>query len=171
MAFFARIPLTCYRPRRRARRTRANEGTGMRLIISIASIAAAATSLIGCGPSGAVKLPSSSPAPTVQKTQLIEQELTQALSGQTFAWIRARDQATGRTTFSSNGAMTWKRLDVTSSGAGTWKVDGEMLCQTFDPTPTWKGGSVCRKIFRQGTTLTTSLNDGGLVTYTPASGS
>lgn len=101
-----------------------------------------------------------------EKRQLIGPEITSTLSGKRYAWFRARDHATGETLFGADGTMTWKRTDTISSGRGRWAVDGDNLCQTYDPTPQWKGGRVCRQLYVEGAKLVTSPNDGGLVSYT-----
>ncbi|MEO0618213.1 MAG: hypothetical protein AAFZ01_02930 [Pseudomonadota bacterium] len=112
------------------------------------------------------------PAASIEPLGLLSGDaIRSALSGQRLQWVRARDQASGQTDFLPDGAMRWSRFDVQANGRGRWSVEGDRLCQTYDPTPTWKGGRVCRTLTRRPDgELYTSSNDGGRVTYTAIRG-
>ncbi|MEL7543314.1 MAG: hypothetical protein AAGJ70_06020 [Pseudomonadota bacterium] len=110
------------------------------------------------------------PVTNTQPLGLLQADaLRSAVAGQSLQWIRARDRASGQTDFLRDGGMRWKRFDVDAAGSGRWSIEDDRLCQTYDPTPTWKGGRVCRTLTRNPDgALITSSNDGGRVTYTPA---
>ncbi len=129
----------------------------------------AAAGILGCTQNSDVA-PALVQSPAATVSQLSGEEIKSRLAGRTFHWLRARDQAAGQTQFAADGAMSWKRSDVTSSGTGKWWVKEDKLCQQYAPTPQWKGGLVCRTLSVSGGSLVTSPNDGGLVTFTEVAG-
>lgn len=137
----------------------------MMRLLKVVAIGCLAAVMTACSQASPPSVGHQSRATPDVKRQLIGAAITEQVAGKRFQWIRARDQASGETMFAKDGSMSWHRIDVTSSGKGRWSVDDELICQEFDPTPQWKGGRVCRKLYKAGDTLTTSPNDGGLVTY------